>query len=114
VKKIILAIILTFELCATGYLALVSWLWSVWMVDDSRAFAMTTIDWYRSGFFRFFEGAVLAALFGVGTFYLNGLLMKKFDPRPLFRPAVSAGFAVVILVASLAGAIEFILTKPYM
>ena len=114
-KKIILAIILILESGMTAYLALVGWLLSVWMVDDSRAFAMTTIDWYRAGFFRFVEAAVVASLFGLVTFYLNGLFMKRlFEPPLPFRSAVPAAFAAIISVASLAGTIEFIATKPYM
>jgi hypothetical protein len=113
--KVIAIFLLASELGSACYLTFMSWLLSSWFIDDSIAFRMTNIDWYKDGAHRFAIAVGVAIAFGFATYIINGLILKNlFEHRSRFRFWISVGFAVAIGIAGLAGSIEFIITKPFM
>jgi cytochrome c oxidase assembly factor CtaG len=103
------------ELVAAAYLTLMAYLLSAWFVDDSQAATMTDRDWLVSGLISFVTFVVVALVFA-GVVYLAGRLTLKPEQQrwPLLRWLPSVLLALPIVVASAAGAYEFITTKPFM
>jgi hypothetical protein len=108
-------LILLVEAAVAGYVALLTWLLSAWMVDDSQAFRMERADWYLEGARRFVWAVVVGSLFGAVVYAANrrwvaGLLPGS--PRLGGRAAVLCALAIVLSGA--AGALYFVTTRPFM
>ena len=110
-----LALVLAGEAVVCGYLTLVVWVMTHWMVHDSIAFRMTAGEWRWTAFNRFLGGAFVGLLGGGGIFIIT---------RPIFRwlgiegrriPLVVAGsFAVPVIIAALIGAIRLAIKKSFL
>jgi hypothetical protein len=103
------------ELAVTAYLALEAWLLTGWMVSDSLAVGWSSRDWYRTGLTRFLIAFVIALVFGLVVYLLNGYAMRDADRRwrPL-RVVLASSFAVTVTLAALIGTIDFVTSKPFM
>ena len=49
IRERVIVLLLASEAVVTAYVALVVYLISVWMVNDSAAFQMVTVDWVKTG-----------------------------------------------------------------
>ena len=112
--KPISILILAAEVMAAAYLALMAWLLSVWMVDDSVAFQMTEADWWLVGVRRFGVACAVALGYAGVLWLINRRWVAPcLGPSRLilFAPAVLGG---VVVAAAAVGVATFVTTKPYM
>jgi hypothetical protein len=112
--KPISILILAAEVMAAAYLALMAWLLSVWMVDDSVAFQMTEADWWLVGARRLGVACAVALGYAGVLWLINRRWVAPcFGPSRLilFAPAVLGG---VVAAAAAVGVATFVTTKPYM
>ena len=114
-RKAIAGLILAAEVSLAAYLTLVVWLLSRWMVDDSLAFRMAPADWYIEGARRFGGGLAVGALFYALAYFAN----RRWVTPVLGHSArlgtrTAAVLAACIVLAGAAGAIQFVITKPFM
>ena len=114
-RKTIAKLILGAEVALAAYLALGVWLLAVWMVDDSRAFRMVPSDWHIEGLRRLGAAVLVGALFGGFTYFVN---RRWVTPLLSNSPRLGSRFALFlaccIVLSGTAGAIQFVVTKPYM
>ena len=114
-RTLIAIVSLIGELAVTAYLALEAWLLTGWMVSDSLAVGWSSRDWYRTGLTRFLIAFVIALVFGLVVYLLNGYAMRDANRRwrPL-RVVLASSFAVTVTLAALIGTIDFVTSKPFM
>jgi hypothetical protein len=106
---------LAVEVVATLYLGFVGYFLAVWMIDDSEAVGWTTNDWYRAGLVRIAIGVGIAALFGLAVYLANAYLTRPLNRRwPRVRLIWAVVLTAAIAIAVTVGAVEFMITKPYM
>jgi hypothetical protein len=114
IRKTIPALVLLLETALAAYVSAVVWLLSVWMIDDSRAALMLQRDWYVEGVRRFFAALVIGLLFGGIVFLVNRRWVTPLLPNSPKLPTGTAwALACCIVLAGAAGAIQFIVTKPW-
>ena len=114
-RKAIAGLILAAEVSLAAYLTLVVWLLSRWMVDDSLAFRMAPADWYIEGARRFGGGLAVGALFYALAYFANRRWVTPFlRHSPRLGARTAAVLAACIVLAGTAGAIQFVITKPFM
>ena len=114
-RVIALTVLVLGETALAAYLSMVAWLLSVWMVEDSEAFQMTASDWLWTGVARFAEWFLVGAILGIVLSQANKYAGRRLLVRSVFWLALIGWLVGVgVIVASAAGAIEFVRTKPYM
>jgi|ERR671912_186803 hypothetical protein len=113
--KATVALIVAAEFASAAYLALLAWLLSAWMVDDSRAFRMAASDWYVEGAWRFGTVVVVGALFGVLTHVINRRwLYPRLGSASRLGPLWAVLLAAFVVLSGAAGTALFVATKPFM
>ena len=112
-RKGVVAVIIGLEAAVGVGLAWINYLFAVWMIDDAVAFAMTPKDWYMVAAKRTAVGMGIAAIFAVGTYWLNRFLWRTHRSWHRFRWTSPVLTALILLSAAIGG-IEFLVTKPYM
>jgi hypothetical protein len=96
------------------FLALWTWLFAVWPIDDSRAALMTARDWQLAAAFIAADAFVTALLVSAGLFALNWLAARFAGARlGRWAPGLALAAGAVILLAGVAGAIQFLIQKPW-
>ena len=114
-KATIAVVLVTLEGAAAIYVALVGWLFSGWMVDDSLAFRMDPSDWYVAAFQRAVIACGCGIAFGAVVYPVNRRWVAPAIPsRPRIAFGLSALFATLIAMAGIAGSVEFAIRKPFM
>jgi hypothetical protein len=103
------------QLVGIAYLTLVVWLVTSWMADDGWAARASDADWWTLGGQRAGIGLFVAALAGGALLGINHLLARWRLGFPLLRPSQVAWLgAAPIALASVVGAMNFIVERPYM
>jgi hypothetical protein len=103
------------QLVGIAYLTLVAWLVTSWMVDDGWASRASDADWWALGAQRAGIGLFVAALAGGVLLGINHLLLRWNLGYSWLRPAHVAWLGgAAIALASVIGAINFIVERPYM
>jgi|SRR5687768_12679287 len=114
-RRFPLLILAIAEVVALVYATLVTWLLSSWFLDDAVVATMSTSDWYQIGAVRLLYTAVAACLFGFLIFAVNRFVAKREGIErhrvPLITALVAGG---MVLLAGVAGSVQFMITKPYM
>jgi hypothetical protein len=113
--KAIPVLILIAETGLAAYVALIVWLMTGWMVDDSQAAWMASSDWYIEAERRFGTGIVVALVFGGAAYLINRRWVAPLLPNSPSVPRRAAVlFACCIGLVAGAGAIHFAITRPFM
>jgi hypothetical protein len=103
------------QFCAVGYVAFVTWLMGVWMIDDHWAAHAHTVDWCVVGLKRLLIGVLVAAVVGIVLLMVNRFLERWcLSPNKTKPSRIGLIGALVVVVASLMGTLQFILTRPYL
>jgi hypothetical protein len=103
------------ECVAGAYLFLVTSLLSGWYVGKSAASHMSPRDWWMTAAERLVIGAVVAAVFAVLVFLVNYSLVRWLAPARGKLPRISGVIAfATVLIAAIAGALSFAISKPFM
>ena len=114
-RRTIAGLILIVEVGLAAYLSLVVWLLSVWMVDDSQAFRMAPADWYVEGLRRLGPALVVSVVFGGLTYLANRQWVNpSFPGSPRLGARTAVLLAACIALWGTAGAIRFVITKPFL
>ena len=114
-RRAIPALILIVETGLASYVALVVWLLSVWMVDDSQAARMVPSDWYIEAVRRFGAGIAVALVFGALAYLVNRRWVAALLPNsPSLALRAALLLACCIGLFGGVGAIQFAVTKPFM
>ncbi|MEM7518661.1 MAG: hypothetical protein AAF368_17280 [Planctomycetota bacterium] len=112
--KLIPFLLLAAETAVAVYLALVAWLFSAWMVDDSVAFQMTEADWWLVGARRLGLAWAFAAGYAGILHLVNQRWVAPHFHSSRFIALAPALLGGVVAVAAAAGAVTFVVEKPYM
>jgi hypothetical protein len=103
------------QLCAVAYVALVTWLMSVWMAGDHWAAHARAVDWWVAGLERLAAGVLIGAFVGGSLLVVNRALAHwGLAPTTAKTSRIGLAGASVIVVAALVGTIQFIVTHPFM
>jgi hypothetical protein len=103
------------QVLIAAYLTLVVWLLSVLPVDDFRAAGMAPSDWYVQGASRLGGALIVAGLFGGVAYLANRLWVAPCLPGwQRIGSLTAVALASCIVLAGGAGAIQFVMTKPFM
>jgi hypothetical protein len=96
------------------YMALVAWLASSFMADDSWAARATDVDWWLLAGKRSLIGLTMALVVGVVLLAVNhAMIYWKLESRAA-RPRRTALIgAAVVAGASLVGALQFAIERPW-
>jgi hypothetical protein len=109
-----LALAVLAEAVLAGYLAMLAWFWSAWMVDDSMAFRMTEADWYSVAAQRALLDVVIAAVFAAVAHTVNRQWLMNRRPGSRLLPRLAPVLGASIALAGVAGAVDFAIRKPFM
>jgi hypothetical protein len=114
--RLIARLLLTIaQVCAVAYVALVTWLMSVWMVSDHWAAHARGIDWWVAGLERLLIGVFIGALVGYSLLVVNRALAHwSLAPAKAGPSRIGLAGASVVVLAALIGTVQFIVTHPYM
>ena len=99
------------ELIACIYVSLIAYLLSAWMIDDDLAFRLTGSGWVWIAVQRVLFWALVGLGYAGGIILANRRMLPRAS-RASYWLGVSA--AAVILVGSVAGAIRFVVVKPFL
>jgi len=114
-KRIVGVAALLTELVVLGYVMFMAFLLNVWMEHDSFALQATEIDWWIESAKRLFMVGVAATVFAVMLWLVNKSLFRWLGYRNQRLSVISAIVAfLLIIVAGVIGAVNFIVTKPFM
>jgi hypothetical protein len=114
-RRSLAKVVLIAEIVLAMYLALVEFLLSSWMVDDSQAFRMAPSDWYVEAMWRFGAVLLVGAAFGGLAYVVNRRWVTPLLPEwPLLGTRTAVWLASGIVLSGAAGAVEFAITKPFM
>ena len=102
------------EIATASYVAMMVWLVSVWMVDDSVAARMGPMDWYVEAGRRLLIGGLAGAVVGGLTHVVNGRLVVRAFPTSTLSRRIPEILAIGIALTGVSGAIHFAITKPFM
>ena len=107
-------LLIALNLAITGYMSILSWLTASWFIDDSLAFSLVSSDWGRIALVRAATGTVLGIASGTVIVFLNRILLRPLAPR-FRRTHLILGIlaAAAVIIASVAGSIKFLVTRPY-
>ncbi len=114
-RRLLALLVLAFEVVAAVYLALLAWLFTAWMVDDSAAVRWVQSDWYLEGGKRLLVVLIVSAVFGGICYLVN----RRWAMMAVTRVRNSAGWfslalSGAIAISGLAGSVHFVIEKPYM
>lgn len=113
--RLFIACALVLELAALCYGTLMAWFVSVWFLDDAVAVEMHPNDWWAIAGERFALCTLAAALVACCILLINRWLARVVGQPASRWPLVTAAlFMALPVCASLAGALQFGFTKPYM
>ena len=87
---------------------------AVWMTSAHWAANARDIDWWVEGLKRLGAGVLTAALVGGVLLIMNRALVYWEITTRVAPIRIAVVGASVVALAALAGAIEFIVTRPYM
>ena len=114
-RKTIAVLILASEVSLGAYLAFVVWVFSVWMVDDSQAFRMAPSDWYFEGARRLGAALAVGTIFGGLTYFANRQWVAPLlSESSRLATGIAVGLGSCVVLSGAAGAIRFVITKPFM
>jgi hypothetical protein len=111
VRHLIAAGVIAINVGVAAYVSLMTWLLAVWFLDDSVAARMTDRDWQLGAAIRAVDALVAAALVAGGLFVLNRAASAVLPRRWPRRLALGSG--AIVWLAGTAGAIEFLVTRPW-
>lgn len=103
------------EFAALCYVTFVAWIVSVWFLDDAMVETMQDADWWAIAVQRFLLCLVAAGILAGFVFVVNRWLARLLKQSASRLPLnVAKLFLLLPAVASFAGAIQFVTTRPYM
>lgn len=103
------------QLTGVGYAALVAWLITSWMVDDAWAAQARDADWWALAGQRAAVGLCAAGLAGAVLLGTNHLLARWRLGFPGLKPVqVACIGAATVALATMTGAVNFIVERPFM
>ncbi|MEA2488666.1 MAG: hypothetical protein QOH21_458 [Acidobacteriota bacterium] len=113
--RLFVACVLIVETAALCYGTLMAWLLSIWFLDDTVVAAMQPADWWTIAAERVVICAAVALPAAICILVVNRWLARVAGQTSSRWPLVTAGlFAALPVGASLTGALQFGITKPYM
>lgn len=113
--KLLITLLLLVEVYVIGYASLVAYLFNAWMQSDSFAIHATEIDWWLEAAKRTGMSLLLALAVSAALFYVNRLLVKRrYIKWVAFHRHSGLACFILIALAALAGAINFLINKPYL
>lgn len=109
------AVVLAVEVLTAGYVSLLAYVMSTWMVDDTAAARMTELDWYSVAAKRLAFWGVVGVALAWGVHQVN----RRWVVAPLGGTRRQSLWAALVLgagvvLAGALGAIRFVQTKPFM
>jgi len=107
-------VVLVTELGVFAWALFMSFLLTAWMEGDGFAARATEMDWWIEAGKRMTVATIGAAIFSILTFFVNRHALRwagVINERVAFFTAVGA--FVLLLGAATAGAISFVITKPF-
>ena len=108
-------LVLVTELGVFAWALFMSFLLTVWMEGDGFAARATEMDWWIEAGKRMTIATTGAAIFSILTFFVNRHALRWAgiinEQVALFT---AVGAFVLLLGAATAGAIAFVITKPFM
>jgi hypothetical protein len=114
-KRIVGVVALLTELVVLGYVMMMAFLFNVWMEHDSFAVQATEIDWWIESAKRLILAGVAATVFAVMLWLVNKSLFRWLGYRNQRLSVISAIVAFLLVIAAgIIGAVNFIVTKPFM
>ena len=103
------------QLAVVVYVGLMAWLSSAWMQGGHWASTATNSEWWSIALQRFGIGVLAAAAVGLILLLANRTLdridISPVRSKPIVTAAIGAG---IVLVSSLWGVIQFVITRPFM
>lgn len=113
--RLSLACALVLELAVLAYGTLMAWLLSAWFLDDAVAAGLQPSGWWSIAAERFVVCAVASVLAALCVWGANRWLARVGGhPSSRWPLATAVLFVAFPTGASLAGAIQFGVTKPFM
>ena len=114
-KRIVGSVALLAELVVLGYVMLLAFLLTAWMESDGFAAQATEIDWWIESGKRLLVVGGAATVFAIVVWLANNRLFRWLGYRNL-RLSLWSAIAVFLLVAAAGaiGAVNFVITKPFM
>lgn len=110
---VIRVLIATLQAVGVVYAALVAWIASSWMVNDSWAMRATEMDWWSLAAERVLWGITLALAVGAILLSINYVLVCLKIARNA-RPVRTALIgALIVASSSAAGAVHFAFQRPW-
>jgi len=114
VVLIVRVVSISAQLLGVLYAALIAWLIGSFMIDDSWAAVASDTDWWLEAGRRWAVGLGAAVVIGGVLLVLNRALVHWKLASPRANPLRSAIIgASVVAVASTAGAIYFVIVRPW-
>jgi len=114
-KRVLVFLIVSTDVVGAVYVSVLTYLMTIWMLDDGIAEKMADFDWYFVGIQRLGLGCVfalvVALLYYVLYYFVSRTYLSKFKKPLLYSLFLSFIF---IFTTSLVGSINFVIDKPYM
>jgi hypothetical protein len=112
--RVVGALILVGEASAAAYVALIAYMTSGWMIDDSRAFRLDSSGWTQIAVQRTLIWSALALGLGACIVLLNRWALHRLGlnaRRASFWLGLFA--ALLVIGCSVAGSLHFVAEKPF-
>lgn len=116
INKLLITLLLLVEVYVIGYASLVAYLFNAcWMKSDSFAVRASEMDWWLEAGKRSGMSLLLALAVSAALFYINRLLVKRrYIKWVAFHRYSALVCFIFIMIATLAGALNFLINKPYL
>lgn len=102
------------ELVVLGYATFMAFLLTVWIETHGFADRATEIDWWIEGGKRLFVVSVTAAIFAAILLPVNKVLFRWIGLENRRFASYLSGVAFLMIVAAgIVGAINFVISKPF-
>lgn len=113
-RRIFTGLLIAGNVWLTGYVALLAWLLTGLILEDSVAARLAAGDWYAIALWRFALIGGLGLLVVALAFLVNRWLLAHMLPdRPRLARWLGVASGVIVLLAAAAGSVQFAVTKPY-
>ena len=115
INKLLITLLLLVEVYVVGYASLVAYLFTAWMQSDGFAMRATEMDWWWEALKRVGMSLLLAIAVSAALFYINRILVRRrYLKWASFQRYSALICFILITLAAVAGAISFLIHKPFM